>query len=139
MPFSYEIRADEQLEWVTARGKIDFQSCIAALNELAGHPEHRPYFKIIADFRGVKYTPSLGDLRGFASAAKQMRAAYQNRIALIVNPGLHYALGRTACALGKLIRFAMCTFKEEAKARRWVEEVAPVQEQTNTASPPQKT
>jgi len=120
-----EVMPGLELALITARGRIDFDSSIGAMRELARRPDFTPSFRVVADFRGVKYTPSFSDLRGFLSAFKEIRAAYQNRLALVVEGRVHMMLGRAACALGRLVRFEMRCFYELEPARAWVDEVAP--------------
>jgi hypothetical protein len=121
MPFTYEIDAASRLVRVEARGTIDFDTCVATLRALASDPSFLPEHRVLADFRGVKYTPSLRDLYGFLDAFKLVRAAFQNRTALLVSGWLHKSLAKTACSLGRLVRFEMAAFGEPDAARAWLD------------------
>jgi hypothetical protein len=125
MPFQMQVLPEAELARVEARGVIGFESSIDAMRELAAREDFRPTFRVLADFRGVKYTPSFADLSGFLSAFKEIRAAYQNRLAVVVQGAVHRALGVTACGLGRLVRFQMRCFSDLGKAEAWLDEIAP--------------
>lgn len=127
MPFQMQVEPELELARVTARGTITFDTSIAAMRELAAREDFRPSFRVLADFRGVRYTPSLSDLNGFLGAFKDIRAAYQNRLAIVVQGAVHRTLGVTACALGRLVRFEMRCFGDVARAEAWLDQVAPSQ------------
>lgn len=123
MPFEIQVFPDDELALVKARGKIGFDSSVGAMRELARRPDFSPSFRVLADFRGVQYNPSLSDLWGFLGAFKEIRAAYQNRLGLVVQGRVHMTLGRAACALGRMVNFEMRCFGDPAEARTWVDEV----------------
>jgi hypothetical protein len=120
MSFEMELLPEARLARVTARGRIDFDTSIAAMRELASRPGYQPRFGVLADFRGVSYSPSLSDLRGFLAAFKEIRSSYQGRLALVVDGKLHTALAKTACALGRLVRFEMRCFHDPELAGAWL-------------------
>jgi hypothetical protein len=121
MPYTHEIDPGERIANVVARGAIDFDESVAALRALADDPAFRPEHRVLADFRGVTYTPSLRDLQGFLAAFKLVRRAFQGRTALVVSGWLHLSLARTACALASLVRFEMSAFDDPARARVWLD------------------
>lgn len=120
MSFEMELLPEARLARVTARGRIDFETSVAAMRELASRPGYEPGFGVLADFRGVRYAPSLSDLRGFLAAFKEIRASYQGRLALVVEGALHTALARTACALGRIVHFEMRCFHDPELAGGWL-------------------
>jgi len=122
MPFQMQVLPEHKLVLVTARGKINFDSSVGAMRELAQRPDFSSSFSVLADFRGVKYTPSFSDLWRFFGAFKEIRAAYQNRLGLVVQGRVHMTLGRAACALGRLVNFEMRCFGDPTEARVWVDE-----------------
>jgi len=80
MPFQMQVLPEHKLVLVTARGKINFDSSVGAMRELAQRPDFSSSFSVLADFRGVKYTPSFSDLWRFDSLGRSRRSALPTRI-----------------------------------------------------------
>ncbi len=120
MPFHYEVLADQELLRVLARGRVDFDDCLAVLRRVTADQRFLPQYRVLADFRGVKYTPSIRDLHGFVEPVRVVRQAFQGRTALVVTGWVHLGLARVACSLGRLLSLEMSAFDDLARAHQWL-------------------
>ncbi len=122
MSLAYEISRDNRRAKVTGRGRGGFDELVATMNTVAADPGFSSDFDIIADFRDLKYTPSLRELRALSSAFAETRSLFIGRVGFVVRDRLQLRLGRFAAMLAKLLSFEIATFESVYDASSWLDE-----------------
>lgn len=119
MPYSITIDPSRHLARVVAEPPNDLASSLAAMDELASHPEFTTGYGILCDFRENDYTPGASDAPKLAEA---YAARFRGRpMAVVVSGLLHYGIANMIATLIQLRGIHVAAFRDLDEAAAWVE------------------
>jgi general stress protein 26 len=107
---------------VTAKGAGTFDDFLGAMNRMTADPAFSPDFDVIADFREMRYTPSIKEIQRFASVFEKVQKSFPKRVGIVVADKVQLRLGRFASLIAKVLHFDISVFEEPSAAFAWLDQ-----------------
>jgi hypothetical protein len=120
MPYTISIDSARKRALVVGFGANDFASTIAAMDELAAHPDFEAGFGMLCDFRGNEYTPGTADSGKLADAYASRFAG--RPMAAVVSGLLNYGVANMITTIVRLRGSPVAAFQVMDDAEAWLEE-----------------
>jgi general stress protein 26 len=118
---TYNIAATQRRALIAGTGKGTFDEFVAIMDRLVADPAFWPEYDVMADFRQLRYSPSLREVRRFANIFGRVRSEFRGRVAFVVADKLQLRLGRFASMLARVLNFEIATFEDRDQAGRWLD------------------
>ena len=84
MPFTINVAAKDKIAHIVGAGMITVQSCAETLVQVVNHPDFKPDYGIVVDFRQATNTPLMTEMRELATVVRDHKDSVQGRIGLVV-------------------------------------------------------
>lgn len=121
MPITYAVHSHERIVVVTLTGTLQLRECRDALNRALADPRYRPDSAILLDARAVERLPSIDDIRGLVSLARELSARAVEPFAVVVATDLQYVAGRLFATLASAtINLETRVFRTMDAAMSWL-------------------
>jgi hypothetical protein len=120
MPYSISIDPARRRALVVGAGPNDLSSSLAAMDELAAHPDYDDGFGMLCDFRGNDYTPGAADT---GKLADHYALRFGGRpMAVVVSGLLNYGVANMITTIVRLRGSPVAAFQRMDEAEAWLDE-----------------
>lgn len=121
MPITYAVHSDGRIVIVTLTGTLELREYRDALHRALGDPRYQPGSAILLDARAIDRLPSIDDLRGLVSLARDLSARAVEPFAIVVATDLQYVAGKLFATLASAtINLETRVFREIDSAMSWL-------------------
>lgn len=122
MPITYAVHSHERIVVVTLTGSLQLREYRDALHRALADKRYVPSSAILLDARAVDRLPSIDDLRGLVSLARELSARAVEPFAVVVATDLQYLAGKLFATLASAtINLETRVFRTMDAALWWLE------------------
>lgn len=119
MPIGFTIDAGRGRVLIEASGPLTFASLAAVQANVQAHPDYRPHFDLLSDFRHASTNDLSADqVRSLIGSSSRAQGA---RRAIVVSPGVDYGMGRMFQGLAEANHQQAEIFTDLDEALAWLD------------------